>query len=191
VRRHPYAVVLLDEIEKAHREVLNVLLQILEDGRLTDAQGRVVNFKNTLILMTSNLGATYLMNGVSEAHEQVLEEVRRFLPPELLNRIDELVIFESLDDAALKAISRLEVEKALSRLARRVRVDESVYDFLINLPLDRRYGARPIKRAVQKHLLDPLALQLLEHDQEAEVEITVRNGTPEFSFRTPAPETVL
>jgi ATP-dependent Clp protease ATP-binding subunit ClpB len=158
VRRRPYSVILFDEAEKAHAEVLNVMLQLLDDGRLTDGQGRTVDFKNTVVIMTSNVGA-------GGDRDEVLDAVRRHFRPEFLNRIDEIVVFHSLGREHLRSI----VEIQLARLARRLEerkialeLTQEAKDLLIAEGYDPTYGARPLKRTIQRRLLDPLALKVLE-----------------------------
>jgi ATP-dependent Clp protease ATP-binding subunit ClpB len=155
VRRRPYAVVLLDEIEKAHPEVLNVLLQMLDDGRLTDGKGRTVDFKNTVVIMTSNLpGAT---------RDDLLHHFR----PEFLNRIDEIIFFHSLSREQLKQIVDILVRGLVKRLEERkihVELTDGAKDFLVREGYDPAYGARPLKRTIQRQILDPLALRVLEGD---------------------------
>jgi ATP-dependent Clp protease ATP-binding subunit ClpB len=168
VRRKPYSVVLFDEIEKAHPEVFNVLLQILDDGRLTDAQGRTVDFKNTLIIMTSNIGSQHIMD-LGLADEEVMrrrvnEALRDHFRPEFLNRIDEIVIFQQLKREQLREIADLQLSKVRQRLADRhieLEVTPAALDFLAEEGFDPVYGARPLKRVIQRRLLDPLALEMV------------------------------
>ncbi len=151
VRRRPYAVVLFDEIEKAHPEVLNVLLQLLDDGRLTDGKGRVVDFSNTVVAMTSNL--------------QSQEALRNHFRPEFLNRIDDIIFFHELSRDHIKAIVEIQLRGLLKRLADRkiaVELTDAAKDFLVREGYDPIYGARPLKRALQRHLLDPLARRVLD-----------------------------
>jgi ATP-dependent Clp protease ATP-binding subunit ClpA len=180
VRRRPYAVVLFDEIEKAHPEVFNVLLQILDDGRLTDAKGRVVNFKNVVIIMTSNVGSEYIGRsaqlGFTEAageggtptedeiRERVLASLRSTFRPEFLNRIDETIIFHPLSKDMIVQIVGLQlaqVERRLSEKGIQITVDNRAKVWLVERGYDPLYGARPLKRAIQTELLDPLALLLV------------------------------
>ena len=155
VRRRPYAVVLLDEIEKAHPEVLNVLLQMLDDGRLTDGKGRTVDFKNTVVIMTSNLpGATR-------------DALRDHFRPEFLNRIDEIIFFHALSREHLKQIVEIQVAGLVKRLEERkihVQLSDTAKELLVREGYDPTYGARPLKRTIQKQILDPLALRVLEGD---------------------------
>jgi ATP-dependent Clp protease ATP-binding subunit ClpB len=151
VRRRPYAVVLFDEIEKAHPDVLNVMLQLLDDGRLTDGKGRVVDFRNTVVAMTSNL--------------RDLDSLRAQFRPEFINRIDEIVFFHSLEREHIKAIVEIQLRGLLKRLSDRkitVELTEPAKDFLVREGYDPVYGARPLKRALQRRLLDPLALRVLD-----------------------------
>jgi ATP-dependent Clp protease ATP-binding subunit ClpB len=158
VRRRPYAVVLFDEVEKAHPEVLNVLLQLLDDGRLTDGQGRTVDFRNTVVIMTSNVGS-------GGAREDVMEAVRLHFRPEFINRIDEIVVFHSLGREHLRSIIDIQLARLARRLEdRKIRLDltDRARDLLIEEGYDPAYGARPLKRTIQRKLLDPLALKVLE-----------------------------
>lgn len=169
VRRRPYSVVLFDEIEKAHPDVFNVLLQILEDGRLTDGQGRTVDFKNTVIIMTSNIGGQWIIElgakNTEQAREKVMDALRQTFRPEFLNRIDEVIVFESLGREHLSKIIGLQLDQLAKRLADRhitVEFTEKARQMLIDEGYDPVYGARPLKRTIQRRVLDPLALQVLE-----------------------------
>jgi ATP-dependent Clp protease ATP-binding subunit ClpB len=166
VRRRPYAVVLLDEIEKAHPEVLNVLLQLLDDGRLTDGKGRTVDFKNTVVIMTSNLGSQYLADDVTEgARRQVMEALREHFRPEFLNRIDEIIFFHALDRDHLKQIVDIQLAGLTRRLEDRkihVQLTDAAKEQLVREGYDPTYGARPLKRTIQRRVLDPLAVRVLE-----------------------------
>ena len=166
VRRRPYAVVLFDEIEKAHADVFNTLLQILDDGRLTDGQGRTVDFKNTVVIMTSNVGTEFLLNGDdAPARESVLNALRARFRPEFLNRIDEIVVFHSLGIEHLKRIVDIQVELVQKRMTERkieIELTDAAKEFLVREGFDATYGARPLKRTIQRLILDPLALQVLE-----------------------------
>ena len=169
VRRKPYSVVLFDEIEKAHPDVFNVLLQILDDGRLTDGKGRTVDFKNTVIIMTSNIGTQYIQtvdeHMVDRVRSQVMEQLRQHFKPEFLNRVDDIIIFVSLGLAQIKKIVDIQVEKLVARLTERrltVEVTEATREFLAKAGFDPQFGARPLKRAIQRELQDPLAKALLE-----------------------------
>ena len=166
VRRRPYSVVLFDEIEKAHPDVFNVLLQILDDGRLTDGQGRLVDFTNTIIIMTSNLGSRQLMEApdLKTGHEAVMEVIRASFKPEFINRIDEIIIFNRLGKEQISAIVSLQLRKLAARLANRnltLTWDDSVVDMVSEAGFDPDYGARPIKRAIQTMVENPLAVDML------------------------------
>lgn len=172
VRRRPYAVILLDEVEKAHTDVFNVLLQILDDGRLTDGQGRVVDFKNTLLIMTSNIGSRRILefsgktSGAVFEHMEsaVLEELREHFRPEFLNRVDETVVFHALTESDLKKIIDIQLQRLLKRLEERhivLELSESARKHLLSSGYDPAYGARPLKRAIQRELETPLSRNLL------------------------------
>jgi ATP-dependent Clp protease ATP-binding subunit ClpB len=172
VRRRPYSVILFDEVEKAHAEVLDVLLQVLDDGRLTDGKGRVVDFKNTVVVMTSNLGSHYLAehagrDGVlSEGvRRQVMDALRQHFRPEFINRIDEVIVFHPLTREHLKRIVDIQVRHLLTRLADRkltIELTDAAREQLVSEGFDPVYGARPLKRTLQRRVLDPLAVKLLE-----------------------------
>ena len=168
VRRRPYAVVLFDEIEKAHSEVLNVLLQLLDDGRLTDGKGRTVDFKNTVVIMTSNLGSQVLAGETNEgARRQVMDALRDHFRPEFLNRIDEIIFFHSLSRDHMKRIIDIQLAGLIKRLEERkihVELTDAAKEHLVREGYDPSYGARPLKRAIQRRVLDPLALRVLEGD---------------------------
>jgi ATP-dependent Clp protease ATP-binding subunit ClpB len=168
-RRRPYSVILLDEIEKAHGDVFNVLLQILDDGRLTDGQGRTVDFKNTVVIMTSNLGSQYLLEAESIAAGRSMVEdlLKQAFRPEFLNRIDEIIIFEPLDRESLRRIVDIQIAGLARRLHERkigIELSEAARERLIEEGYDPHYGARPLKRVIQKQLLDSIALKLLENE---------------------------
>ncbi|OQX10815.1 MAG: ATP-dependent chaperone ClpB [Desulfobulbaceae bacterium A2] len=169
VRRRPYAVILLDEIEKAHPDVFNVLLQVLDDGRMTDGKGRTVDFKNTILIMTSNLGSQLIMEMGAENPEGIRrgidELLHRQFKPEFLNRIDETIIFHSLGREELRSIVDLQTEKMCRRLAERkltLTLSPAAKEFLVEMGYEPSFGARPLKRAIQRHIEDPLALEILE-----------------------------
>jgi ATP-dependent Clp protease ATP-binding subunit ClpB len=169
VRRRPYCVLLLDEIEKAHPDVFNVLLQILDDGRLTDGQGRVVDFKNTVIIMTSNIGSQAIVDRESQGYDAmrdaVIEVLRDHFRPEFLNRIDEVIIFRGLDREQIKNIVDIQLRGLERRLADRklrIELDDGAKELLGELGWDPAYGARPLKRVIQRNILDPLALAVLQ-----------------------------
>jgi ATP-dependent Clp protease ATP-binding subunit ClpB len=173
VRRRPYAVLLLDEIEKAHPDVFNVLLQLLDDGRLTDGQGRVVDFRNTLVIMTSNLGSHLIAalpegagdEEVRQMRGAVLDEVRGHFRPEFLNRVDELILFSRLDRGQLREIVGIQLRSLRDRLAARklqLEISDAAMDLLAREGYDPVYGARPLKRLIQRRLQDPIAMAILE-----------------------------
>jgi ATP-dependent Clp protease ATP-binding subunit ClpA len=181
IRRRPYSVILFDEIEKAHPEVFNILLQILDDGRLTDSKGRVVNFKNTIIIMTSNLGNEVIkefsigfMDSTEKSALEIREDemreridriLREYFKLEFLNRIDEIVIFKSLTKAALANIVELELDKVEERLKNKqiaIKIGQKIKKMLAEKGFDLTFGARPLKRVIQNEILDELALQIIE-----------------------------
>lgn len=167
VRRRPYSVILFDEVEKAHPDVFNTLLQVLDDGRITDGQGRTVDFKNTVIIMTSNIGSQHIQD-VSNAEQRealVRESLKQYFRPEFLNRIDEIVIFDRLNGTQLDAIVKIQLDRVIARLEKQnihLHVPDDVTRYIADAGFDPVYGARPLKRAIQKHLLDPLSLAVLE-----------------------------
>ncbi len=166
VRRKPYSVVLFDEIEKAHPEVFNVLLQLLDDGRLTDGHGRTVDFKNTVVIMTSNIGSHHIVElGIDAAEDRVLEDLRRHFRPEFLNRVDEVIVFHSLSRDDLARIVDIQVEHIEALMTGRnitLVLTAAARDFLADRGYDPAFGARPLKRVIQRYLQDPLAMDLLE-----------------------------
>ena len=174
VRRRPYSVVLFDEVEKAHADVFNVLLQILDDGRVTDSQGRVVNFKNTLIILTSNLGSGAILDALDKPDldsetlkDEVMAMVRSHFRPEFINRVDEFVVFEALRRDQVAAIVRLQVARVQARLAPKkisLSLEDSAVEYLSAIGYDPVFGARPVKRAVQRELETGLAKALLRGD---------------------------
>ncbi len=191
VRRRPYSVVLFDEIEKAHPDVFNVLLQVLDDGRLTDGQGRTVDFKNAIVIMTSNLGSPiiqeYFMEGKNSAsarltmEDKVMAELKRHFRPEFLNRVDDVIIFQSLDEDELSRIVEIQITRLEKRLAQQnltLDVDAAAKKLLAKEGYDPQFGARPLKRAVQDQLLNPLSLRLLEGEFKPgdKIKVTVKDG---------------
>jgi ATP-dependent Clp protease ATP-binding subunit ClpB len=186
IRRRPYAVVLLDEIEKAHPDVFNVLLQLLDDGRLTDGQGRTVDFTNTVLIMTSNLGG-----GADEA--VVMQAVRDSFKPEFLNRIDEIVMFHRLDERQIEQIVRIQVEQFRSRLEERnlgLELSEAALAHIAKTGYDPTFGARPLKRVLQKEVADPIALALLKGDyQDGDVVLVDASSDGQLTFSRRAPVT--
>ncbi|MBI4355491.1 MAG: AAA family ATPase, partial [Candidatus Omnitrophica bacterium] len=202
IRRRPYSVVLLDEIEKAHPDVFNLLLQVLEDGRLTDSFGRKVDFRNTVLIMTSNLGAEILKKQgalgfkaqqadvtFEGMKERLMEEVKRTFKPEFLNRIDETVVFRPLTREDLQAIVELELAHVKSRLAEQdllIEIDQSAKEFLIEKGFDPVFGARPLKRVIQRFIEDPLAEEIIAHRFEKKQPIRISRKGDALDF-APAP----
>jgi ATP-dependent Clp protease ATP-binding subunit ClpB len=195
IRRRPYSVVLFDEIEKAHHDVFNVLLQILDDGRLTDGQGRTVDFKNAIIIMTSNIGSPIIQEYYSsgklslkdhaEMERLVTSELRSHFRPEFLNRVDDTIIFHSLDEKQLSSIVEIQLNRLEKRLAQQqlsLDVDSSAKSLIAREGYDPQFGARPLKRAIQDLLLDPLANKLLAGDFKSgdRIRVTAHNGELEF-----------
>ena len=174
VRRKPYSVVLFDEVEKAHPDVFNVLLQVLDDGRITDSQGRTVDFKNTIIIMTSNLGSQYLLDGIDadgnispEAEKEVMEDLQGHFRPEFLNRLDEIIMFKPLSKENIGGIIRLlmdDLNKRLSDREIKVALSTEAEHFVVEHGYDPVYGARPLKRFLQKHV-ETLSAKLILEDQ--------------------------
>jgi ATP-dependent Clp protease ATP-binding subunit ClpB len=209
VRRKPYSVILFDEIEKAHSDVFNVLLQVLDDGRLTDGQGRTVDFKNTIVIMTSNLGSHIIQDFIlkgdgrskmgdgktpnsqlrtpnSELEELVMAELKRHFRPEFLNRVDDVIIFQSLDENELAKIVDIQLGRLEQRLAQQqltLDVDKAAKKLLAKEGYDPQFGARPLKRAIQEHLLDPLATKLLEGEFKPGDRVKVAAEGGELVFR--------
>ena len=189
VRRRPYSVILLDEIEKAHTDVFNVLLQVMDDGRLTDGQGRTVSFKNTVLIMTSNVGSQYIVDVADD--EQMRADVETALAaqfkPEFLNRVDDIVIFKRLAKEQIKQIVDLQVQRLVERVRERgieVELTDEAAELLANLGYDPTYGARPLKRVIQKQLVDKLALAMLEGKfaEGDTVAVGVADGEPALTF---------
>ncbi|MDO3436757.1 ATP-dependent chaperone ClpB [Rhizobium sp. CBN3] len=192
VRRRPYQVVLFDEIEKAHPDVFNILLQVLDDGRLTDGQGRTVDFRNTMIIMTSNLGAEYLTqlrdgDDSDTVREQVMDVVRGHFRPEFLNRIDEIILFHRLKREEMGAIVDIQLKRLVALLSERkivIDLDEEARHWLANKGYDPIYGARPLKRVIQKFVQDPLAEQILSGQVPDGSTVKVTNGSDRLQFST-------
>jgi ATP-dependent Clp protease ATP-binding subunit ClpB len=188
VRRKPYSVVLFDEVEKAHHDVFNVLLQVLDDGRITDGQGRTVDFKNTVIILTSNIGSQYIMEDLprEERNRRVTEALRSHFRPEFLNRVDEIIIFDRLDDRQITRIVDIQLKRLVERLESRnisLRLTEAAKRFLAKEGYDPAYGARPLRRVIQREILDPLSLEILDgkfHDGDR---ITVDVSGDHLVFR--------
>ena len=195
VRRRPYAVVLLDEIEKAHPEVLNVLLQLLDDGRLTDGKGRTVDFKNTVVIMTSNLGSQIIAERTigeggtidEGTRRQVMDALREHFRPEFLNRVDEIIFFHALDRAHLKKIVDIQITGLIKRLEERkihVRLTDAARELLAREGYDPTYGARPLKRTIQRRVLDPLAMRVLEgHFLEGDTVVVDADSREGLTFK--------
>ncbi len=204
VRRRPYSVVLFDEIEKAHNDVFNVLLQVLDDGRLTDNKGRTVNFRNTIIIMTSNLGTEVLLERLHEVTEENRDEImrdarvriaeilRQRFRPEFLNRIDEIIIFKPLVRSEIRQIVRLQVnalKKRLESAGIQFELSDDVADWLGSIGFDPQFGARPLKRAIQRYIADPLSLRILSGDFVSGDRVIARldeRGLPSFYKETVA-----
>lgn len=169
VRRNPYSIVLFDEIEKAHKDVFNILLQILDDGRLTDSQGRLVDFKNTIIIMTSNLGSEYILDNEDNANELVMNELKNTFRPELINRIDEIIVFNSLKQDVIGEIVDKVIKELNDRLQQnyiRVEITNTVREKIIEEAYDPRYGARPIKRYITKNIENLIAHKLIDENMK-------------------------
>jgi ATP-dependent Clp protease ATP-binding subunit ClpB len=194
VRRRPYSVVLFDEIEKAHPEVLNVMLQLLDDGRLTDGKGRTVDFKNTVVIMTSNVGSHLIAEQVGAGRttldegtrREVMDVLRAHFRPEFLNRVDEIIVFHALSREQMRAIIDIQLRGLMKRLEdRKIRVEltDRAKDLLISEGYDPMYGARPLKRTIQRRVLDPLAMRVLQGDfrEGDSVRIDVAAGDLQFS----------
>jgi ATP-dependent Clp protease ATP-binding subunit ClpB len=201
VRRRPYAVLLFDEIEKAHQDVFNVMLQILDDGRLTDGQGRVVNFKNTIVIMTSNIGSHLILEYrgafAGETYERmktvVLDELRHHFRPEFLNRVDEIIVFHSLSEEHLMQIVEIQLGRVRQRLAERkiqLQLTPEARAHLVHVGYDPQYGARPLKRAIQREIETALGVQLLKgavrDGQTVVVDYDSANGALTFRSQTSA-----
>ena len=190
VRRRPYSVVLFDEVEKAHADVFNVLLQVLDDGRITDGQGRTVDFKNTVIIMTSNIGSQYITEEESSAARErlVMDALRAHFRPEFLNRVDEIIIFDRLTEDDLKKIVEIQLGRLTKRLAQQnitLELTEAAKALLAREGYDPVYGARPLKRVIQRDLLNPLSLDILEGKfrEGQTIKVHERNGKLEFSAK--------
>ena len=188
VRHKPYSVVLFDEIEKAHPDVFNILLQVLDDGRLTDNKGRVVNFKNTIIIMTSNMGSAFIQEQfekinsgnreiiIEETKEKIMDMLKKNIRPEFLNRIDETIMFTPLNEEEIEQIVRLQASAITEMLKENevtLKITDNAIKFIAKAGFDPEFGARPIKRAIQKYLLNDLSKQLLAGAIEKERPVTV------------------
>ncbi len=187
VRRRPYSVILFDEIEKAHQDVFNVLLQLLDDGRLTDGQGRTVDFRNTLVVMTSNLGGELWMRGkaVNVTRDKITHALQEHFRPEFLNRIDEIIIFHALTRDDLVHIVDIQLRHVSALLAERgywLEISPQARAYLAEVGYDADYGARPLKRAIQRELQDPLAVKILSGDFHEGDTIHVEHGRERLEF---------
>lgn len=189
VRRKPYSVILLDEVEKAHPDVFNILLQVLDDGRLTDGQGRTVDFKNTVIVMTSNIGSQHIQQMGTQDYEAVkevvMEDVKEHFRPEMINRIDEVVVFHGLDQVNIRSIAKIQLkglEKRLEKQNLRLTVSDAALDIIAKAGFDPIYGARPLKRAIQSEIENPLAKALLAGNYAPESEIRVEADGDRLKF---------
>jgi ATP-dependent Clp protease ATP-binding subunit ClpB len=197
IRRKPYSVVLFDEIEKAHPDVFNILLQVLDDGRLTDNKGRVVNFKNTIIIMTSNMGSSYIqqqmekMNGsnkqavVEETKKEVMNMLKKTIRPEFLNRIDETIMFLPLNEKQIRDIVMLQINSVRRMLADNgveLRMTDAAINFIAEAGYDPEFGARPVKRAIQRYLLNDLSKRLLSQEVDRSKAIVVDSNGDGLTF---------
>ncbi|CAN5245999.1 hypothetical protein BH20GEM2_BH20GEM2_09340 [soil metagenome] len=201
VRRRPYSVILFDEIEKAHPDVFNVLLQILDDGRLTDSQGRVVNFRNTVVIMTSNIGSPLILERSSrmqdpdvraEVEAAVLAQLRQAFRPEFLNRVDDIIVFKPLGTDELKQIVELQLRRLEQMLAERkltLEISDEAKELIAEEGYDPAYGARPLKRAIQRLVQNPLAIRVLEGEFEEGDTVVVdrEQGSGQLAFRVGDP----
>jgi ATP-dependent Clp protease ATP-binding subunit ClpB len=198
VRRHPYSVVLLDEVEKAHADVFNILLQVLDDGRITDSQGHTVDFRNTIVVMTSNIGSEHIMDiaGDNSRYEDIRKRVLKALQshfrPEFLNRVDDLILFHPLEQAELRQIVSIQLRRIERRLAQQkitLAVSEAATDYIAQVGFDPVYGARPLKRAIQKELENPIATRILEETfmEGCEVQVDLAEGALQFQAVCPDP----
>jgi ATP-dependent Clp protease ATP-binding subunit ClpB len=192
VRRRPYAVILLDEVEKAHPDVFNLLLQVLDEGRLTDSQGRTVDFKNTIVIMTSNLGSE-LIQQLSSSHSEddlkdgVMEQVKQAFRPEFFNRIDDCVMFKPLTEANIETIAALQIDSLLDRLSEQhlqLTIDDEVMRNLASAGYDPLYGARPLKRLIQRMLENPLADAILSGEVNASHRVHVEMSDTGLKFKS-------
>jgi len=189
VRRKPYSVVLFDEIEKAHPDVFNILLQVLDDGRLTDSQGRIVNFKNTVIILTSNIGSEYfndLTTNIKGLEEKMKLEIKKYFKPEFINRLDEMIIFNRLDLAQIKKIVDIQIDILKERLKDKkieIELTASCREFVADKGFSPEYGARPLKRVIQKLIVDPLSLKVIQGQFKEGDKITIDVKSREIVFK--------
>jgi ATP-dependent Clp protease ATP-binding subunit ClpB len=206
VRRKPYSVVLLDEIEKAHPDVFNILLQVLDDGRLTDNKGRVVNFKNTIIIMTSNMGASIIQDNYDKmkpgkeeevferTKDEVLQVLRQTLRPEFYNRVDEIIMFTPLDRKELEGIVKIQMKQLLDKLKLQqidLQLTQDAIQFIIDRGYDPAMGARPVKRVIQKEVLNSLSKAILSNAVRKEETIVMDVFDGQVVFRGPIENEIL
>jgi len=207
VRRRPFSVILFDEIEKAHPDVFNILLQIMDDGRLTDSQGHIVDFRNTIVIMTSNIGGSEIVSSkknlgfvenetyeqdFSEMKDKVIDEVKKVFRPEFINRVDEIIVFHKLTKEHIEQIIEILLRDIRARLSEReinLVLSPEAKEFLVNVGYDSVYGARPLKRAIQRYIEDPLAEELLRGDIESESEVLVVPEGEKLTFISQKKET--
>ena len=192
VRRKPYSVILFDEIEKAHPDVFNILLQVLDDGRLTDNQGRLVDFKNTIIIMTSNIGSSYLLDGVNpdgsideEAREMVMNEMKRTFRPEFLNRVDEIVMFKPLQRNEIFKIIDIQIDDLRFKLVDRqieIEVTDAAKELILDRSYSSQYGARPVKRYIQKEIETNIGRMLIKGDLKDKEILSIDSENGELKF---------
>jgi ATP-dependent Clp protease ATP-binding subunit ClpB len=191
IRRKPYAVILFDEIEKAHPEVFNVLLQLLDDGRLTDGHGRTVDFRNTVVIMTSNVGSQHIQEMMTEWTDEdqinkgVMEDLKKHFKPEFLNRLDEIIVFHSLSKELLVKIVDIQIDRMKHYLKERqvdLELTDKTKEYLAEVGFDSLYGARPLKRAIQKEVLNALATKLLDGSFKTGdvIVVDMKDGKPVF-----------
>ena len=189
VRRRPYSVILFDEIEKGHHDVFNIFLQIFDEGRLTDSKGRLVDFRNTLIIMTSNIGTSYIADDnipMDERRKGVEQELKLNFNPEFLNRLDEIIIFNQLSKKHIKEIVKIQIREVAKRLREqgiKLEINKSIIDYLVDMGYDPNFGARPLKRAIQKYILNPLSIKILEGEIVEEQVINVNCDGKEIIFK--------
>ena len=187
VRRNPYSIVLFDEIEKAHRDVFNILLQILDDGRITDGQGRVVDFKNTIIIMTSNLGSEYILNNLENTEDLVMNELKQTFKPEFINRIDEIIIFNSLSkDVIYKILDKIidNIEKRLQDKRLKIELTDNAKEYIVDNSYDEKFGARPIKRYVSRNIETLIANNIINNNIKFNDNIIIDIKDNKFILKT-------
>ena len=194
VRRKPYQIILFDEIEKAHPDIFNILLQVFDDGRLTDSNGRTVNFKNTLIVMTSNIGAKLIEFSENQkskieifTQEKIFEEVRSFFKPEFINRIDDIIIFNRLSKNEIRKILKLQISEIIYILKAKkinILIEESAENWLIDEGFSESYGARPLKRIIQNNIIDKITDMILRNELSDEKKVIISAENNELKFKT-------